>query len=253
MQVSVVVLAGSPNTGALNAVSAEPWEALIDLAGKPMVHYVMEAMSGPEIAQRVLVAPSALALQVSRPEWVCVPSGESLRASLSNGLAAVSPERPVLVATSDIPLLRADMVTRFITSCEQEQADFYYAVVEQQCAERAYPGIRRTWVRLKDGVLTGGNLFLIRPAAFQAVLSMTDQLAAMRKSPLRLALWLGVPFVVRLLLHRLSVSELEHTVGRLAGLQGRALWCPDPEVGFDVDKTWDLNLCREVLTASGGD
>jgi hypothetical protein len=126
-------------------------------------------------------------------------------------------------------------------------ADIHYAVVPRVAVERSFPGARRTYVRLADGVFTGGNLFLLRREALEPVLAWGQKVYALRKSPLRLGMLLGPFFALRFALGRLTIAAVEAKVRRLLGLVGRAVVTSFPAIGVDVDCPEDLRLIRQTL------
>jgi hypothetical protein len=70
-----------------------------------------------------------------------------------------------------------------------------------------------------------------------------------RKSPLRQASLLGYDTLFYLVLRQLSIQGAEEKVSQRLGIQGRAVLCPFAEIGMDVDKPFQLEIVREVLTA----
>ena len=92
-----------------------------------------------------------------------IPPGRSLLESLNNGLRAIDIEEPLLVLTSDIPLISKDALEDFLFRCKQKEADVYYSFVPKEINESKYPGVQRTYVKLYEGTFTGGNLVLLSP------------------------------------------------------------------------------------------
>ena len=59
--VKALILAGAPNTKKLTAVSPESYEALIPIAGRPMVDFVVAALEdSSSVEQIVIVGPEEL-------------------------------------------------------------------------------------------------------------------------------------------------------------------------------------------------
>jgi hypothetical protein len=244
--VRAVVLAGGRNQGALKAVSPVAWEALIPIHGRPMVDYVIQALAGhPRIRHVRVVGPEA----VARPGVEYIPPAPDLWDNIERGLADLADEEPVLIATADIPLLTTPIVDRFLNDVSAEAAarEVVYPVIPRPVAERRFPGVRRTYFRLKEGAFTGGNLFLVRPGAIRRARAYAQQLLAHRKKPWRLASDIGLGLLLRFLTRRLSLRDAERTAGRLLKIDGAAIICPDPEVGVDVDKPSDLALVTRLL------
>lgn len=253
--IPALVLAGRANRGRLREYSPVASEALIPLAGRPMLAYVLEALAAaPSVGPGVWVV--AADEGVARLAAACgarpVPAGASLVESLRAGLRALPPgaER-VLVATGDAALLTAEAVEEFVAAGRATGADVCWAVVPRAEYERQLPGSRRTFVRTADGAFTGGNLFLLRPEAVEPALGLLESFYAARKSPLALARLLGLPVLARWLLGRLTVAAVERRVAELAGVRGRAVILPRAELGFDVDDAEDAAYAEGVLRRRG--
>lgn len=65
--IPAIVLAGAPNDGCLREVSPAPFEALIEVGGRPLAAYVLDALLTTEdISRIVVVAPEQLARAYTR-------------------------------------------------------------------------------------------------------------------------------------------------------------------------------------------
>lgn len=248
--VNVILLAGAANNGPLKDMSTATNEALIEIGSKPMVQYVIDGLrQSAQIGRIVLCAPPGeLEPHVKGEGLEFVPSQGSI---LSNFLAAykvLPKDQAMMIATCDIPLITGEIIDGFLQLCQQKQADLYYPIVEKQVGEQKYPLVKRTYVQLREGTYTGGNLFLVNPAVVEEAAPRVERFLAYRKSPLKLAGLLGWTFAVRyLLLKNLRMHELEAKISQMLGIRGAVIECPWPEVGIDVDKPADLQLARAVL------
>lgn len=250
MKVEAVVLAGARNDGKLKGVSECEFEALIKVGDRPMVEYVIDALQGAGSVERmVVVGPRELAAAcegVDGIDWV--EFGSSMVENIQIGIERLDAKGHVLIVTSDIPLITAEAIDDFIRRCGQTTADIYYPIVRRETNERAFPGVRRTYVRLKDGVFTGGNLALLEPEIVPACRDVIEQAVSMRKKPLKLSRMLGFRFILKLMFNRLSLAEIEERVHRVLGFRGIGVESPYPEVGIDIDKPEDLELIERVLS-----
>jgi len=249
MKVEAVVLAGALNDGKLGQVSTAKYEALIPISDRPMVSYVVDALRGAACVERtVVVGPRELAPVLDGTAGVAwVESRGSMVENIKVGIDHSKPVGPVLLVTSDIPLITPEAIDDFVRRCGETAADIYYPIVRRETNERAYPGVKRTYVRLKDGVFTGGNLALIEPEVVPACEVMIERAVSMRKKPLKLSRMLGFKFIFKLLFNRLTLAEIEDRVQRILGFRGVGVESPYPEVGIDVDKPEDLALVEKVL------
>lgn len=247
---NAVVLAGSSGGGALEQTLRTNNKALIEISGRPMAQYVIDALRRvPEVKEIRVVGPvDDLRPRLSGEGVTFHPAGPDLIDNLLGAVLALPKNEEVLIVTSDAPLLTPAVIARFLAQCRQREADFYYPIVERKVSEARYPLAKRTYVALREGAFTGGNLMLLgNPALAEEVAPRVRQFFANRKSPLKLAGLLGWWFVLKLLLKIATIPELERQVSSLWGLRGAAIQSPDPEIGIDVDKPSDLQLVRAVL------
>ncbi len=238
---NAVVLAGGKNPLGQGA----PSKAFVPVAGRPMVAWVLEALRAGGVARVALVGPQA-PLDPAPGLWLEDRGG--ILENLEAALKALPPGR-VLVATGDVPLITGEAV-RYLLANAPEVA-LVYPIVPKEAVEARWPGMRRTYARLREGTFTGGNLFLLDPELFYRALPVARKIVARRKNPLALAPLFGFGALFKLLTGRLAVAELEAIAGRLFGVPMRAMVVPYPEIGVDVDKPEDLAFVVRELEAKG--
>jgi len=244
-----IILAGGESKK-LSHYSSQRYEAMIEIAGKPMVTFVTQALRDSGRINRIfVVGPSEVMANCAFPDdTVLLNGGNTILDTIQIGIEALGHEQPVVVATADIPLLTPDAVTDFLNQCAKAQeADLYYPVVPRQVNERYYPGNKRTYVKLREGVFTGGNIFLVNPAIVPGCLTNAEKIIEQRKHPLELCRIIGWLFVLKFLLRRLSVAEVEKQFSALLGIRGAVIFSGFPELGIDVDKPSDLELVKNVI------
>lgn len=243
--IDALVLAGSINNGPLRACSQEKHEALIKIGPDPMVNYVINALrSSGQVNQILVVSPSELKT-ILPSETIWIECGKSLMENIKRGCASM--DRPSLIATADIPLLTPESVNEFLSLCGDYSNDLYYPLVSRETLERRFPEARRTYVQFKEGVFTGGNIFLVNPMIIEKCLVLGQELADLRKKPLALARRVGISMMLKMLFRVLSLTEVQEKASRLLGIKGKAVICNYPEVGMDVDKPADLQLVSHIL------
>lgn len=250
MKIDAIVLAGSSNNGPLREYSSVSNEALIPIGNRIMVDYVISALQNAQsIGQIVVVGPVAELKEYYKEEgeFILAPAGQTAVESFQNGLAHLNPQGHVLVTTGDIPLLKPEAVESFIAKCAPFDADVYYPIVSKEVNEKYYPGVKRTYVALKEGTFTGGNIFLVNPQIVPHCVAKGEELVQLRKSPIALSRQIGFCFVLKFLCRMLSLEETEARFSELLKLKGKAVIMDYPEIGIDVDKPSDLELVRKVL------
>jgi len=245
-----VILAGGTNKGKLRDYSVENYEAIIEIDHRPMVSFVVDTLRNCPLINRIAIAgpPEEMNRLFGQMENVLVaPGGKTPVESLINALDVLKSKNRILVATSDIPLITLGSVTDFIKRCSRKQADVYYPIIPKEVNDKRYPGVKRTYIKFKEGVFTGGNLFLINPKVVKRCARQAEFFVENKKSPIGLARLLGGRFLLKFFFRSLTLKEVETKMSNIFGIKGAVVISPFPEVGIDVDKPSDLILVREKL------
>jgi GTP:adenosylcobinamide-phosphate guanylyltransferase len=242
---TAIVLAGGATDEAWRRASGAAMRALVPIHGEPMYRHVLRALQGvPEIGRILIVGdvPPGEGYEV-------LPPPDGLMESVQRGLEA-SMTDSVLFVSVDVPFLTAESVRFFLEESLRSGAALTYAVVPAALCREKFPQMKRTTVRLREGELTGGNLFWARREVALRELPRLRTLYAARKQPLRLALYVGVGILIRFLLAQwvsprfLSVRDVERRAEQLLGVPARAILCPYAEIGTDIDT---LQQWQQVL------
>lgn len=232
---TAVVLAAAGAGDPLMAQAGVASKALFPLGEKPLVAYLLAALrESRTVAEVVLVGPTTGALEGLFDH--VVPGGARLVDSLALGLGAAltTGSRRLLVCAADVPWVTGAMIDRFVASAPAGAA-VVYPVVSEAAATRDFPSQRRTYVRLREGRFTGGNLVLLDAAAVGAVLPLIDRAYNGRKNPLALAAMVGWGTLLALITGTATVAALEARVSRLLGGPAKALITDDAALAADVD------------------
>jgi hypothetical protein len=156
----------------------------------------------------------------------------------------------LLISACDIPFLTPGAIDDFLENCIPG-SHVYYPIVRRAACEQRFPGVKRTYARLREGTFTGGNLFLVQVKVLQPLAEQIERFFLLRKSPLRLAQLLGYGLLGRFLLSSLfgtlPLRVLERRVEELAGIRVKAVISNYAEIGTDIDKVGDLMLVNPQL------
>ena len=228
-----IILAGGQAHDPLARKFGVASKTLMPYQGRPLVEYTLEALlqAGLEV---ILVGPI---VPLSPPPRATLPDQGSLLANLEVGINAARGER-VLVATGDMPFLRQEAVRWVLENAPQ--AGFVYTIIARATIERRFPGMRRTYARVREGQFTGGNLVIVDKKLFFTALPLLKRALALRKKPLALARMIGFATLLRVLLGQADIAGLEARVSQIIGVPARALITPYAEVGVDIDTEEDL-------------
>jgi GTP:adenosylcobinamide-phosphate guanylyltransferase len=229
---ALVLAGGRPDPGLPQGV---PNKAFIPLCGRPMVEFVLQALRAAGSVNRiVLVAPAPFLPGIAGHDLAIGDRGDLLD-NIAEGLGAVGQGSPVLAAAADIPLLTPSVVDAFVGAASALEAECVYGVVRREDVRQELPGVRKTFIRLREGTFTGGSLVLLDPGAFARARPAIARAIRARKQPWTLARMFGLRTLLGLLTGTLRIPELEQRAFLLTGIRARALICRTPELALDVD------------------
>ncbi len=246
MGFDALVLAG----GSLKSISVKNvfTKGMLEIDGKPMVEYTIDALRDcPEIERVAVIIPSS----VSPGEWAkkvdkVLIGDKSLTENTHTGAVYLEPDGLFLVISADVPLITGSAIEKFLKKCRKMEADLYYPIISREEMDRKFPGTKRTYAHLKEGDFTGGNLVLVDSGTFEKNREFFENLYSLRKSPFMLAKVLGFRFVLRFLLGLATISEAEEKLSTLINAKGITV-VSDAEMGIDVDKDADLIYVKEAI------
>ena len=241
--IPAVVTAGGRLEGELARASGQSVKALVSLhEGTPLLRRVLDALAGSGVVgNTVVVGPESLAAHVG--EAHLLPEGDSGIENLIRGLEYLksSPvigggnsEGFALFAASDLPFLCAESVRWFIDNAPQD-ADIVFPITDRQRYEARFPGTPGAWTKLREGELTGGSVFLMRPAAIQRNRALIEKVFHARKSQWEMARLLGLGFALKFATGQLSVAAAEARATALTGCRCRVLADAHPHLACDLD------------------
>lgn len=227
-------------------------KALLDIAGKPMIQWVLDAVSAAQRVERVMVVglSQPAGLTCAKPVDF-LPDQGSLLANIQAGVrhsVALNPaSRYVFSISADIPALTGDMLDWVADTAMQTEDDVYYHVIKREVMEARFPTSKRSYVHLRDMDVCGGDVGVIRCEIVTNNDALWRRVIEARKSALKQAGLLGYDTLVLLLLRLLTLEGAVRRASRNLGVRGRGVVCPYAEVGMDVDKPHQLEIMRADL------
>jgi molybdopterin-guanine dinucleotide biosynthesis protein A len=236
----------------LYAYSNGDSKALIDVAGKPMVQWVLDALGEARQVDNVIViglSPKS-GVTCKKPVHYISNQGRMLAnivAGVTKALELDKKTKYVLVVSSDIPALKPEMVDWLVDTCMQTKDDLYYGVCTREVMETRFPGSKRTYTRLKAIELCGADVNITHVRMATEHLEMWETLIGTRKSPLRQAGIIGFGTLFQVLTRTITLESLVEKVCKRIGIKGRAIVWPHAEACMDVDKPHQLELLRADL------
>ncbi len=247
-----IVTAGGiplPEEPLYEATQGHP-KAMVDVAGKPMVQWVLDALTDARSIDNVIVVglTEKSGLKCGKKMYFVSNQGkmvENLQAGARKALEVNKDAEYVLLVSSDIPAIDGKMVDWVVDTAMQTKLDVYYNVIQRQVMEKRFPGSKRTWTKLKDMEICGGDMNVGRISLIVTdETDMWDKITNSRKNPLKQAALIGFDTALLLLTGKLTLQNAETKVMNRMKITGKAVVCPYAEVGMDVDKPHQLEIMR---------
>lgn len=232
-------------------------KAYLRIGGKLMLERVLRAFRAARSVDRIRVVtqPDAFAAAFGDRAHILaddvIAPGNGLIDSMIAGFAGLPPDARVLVSATDLALLTPAAVDTFAARAGEvaADADIGYGFVSRRAHEAKYPQVRHTWVRLREGVFCGAGISVLRAGSAPKTADLLRRVAALRKSPLRLAMLFSPGTWLRMLTGSVHIAELEARAGEMSGLRCRGVLCDEPELAVNVDRLADLRIAEALLAA----
>lgn len=209
--INCVILAGNGE----NQLNSKTSKAFIELHGKPMITYVIDALrSSNHVGKIAVVGESSRLNSLDTHIDIIIEGTGTMLNNIAAGVKYFQKDSMLLISTCDIPLITGESVSDFIKSSLELKADICYPIISRTTCQLAFPEARRTYATLREGQFTGGNLFMLNPAILDRCLYIAEQMIEYRKSPAKMSRVLGLPFLIKLATGRLSIEEVENRVSR---------------------------------------
>jgi len=250
---AVILAGGIPQPeDPLYSYSKGDSKALMDVAGKPMIQWVLDALSGAKHVDNVIIVGLSPKneLACEKPLHYLSNQGRMLSnivAGVNKSLEIDKKSQYVLVVSADIPALKPEMVDWLVDTAMQTKEDIYYGVCTREVMEKRFPESKRTYTKLKDIELCGADINISHVRMTTEHLDMWESLIGSRKSPLKQASIIGFGTLFQVLLRTINLDDLVEKVCSRIGIKGRAIIWPHAEACMDVDKPHQLELMRKDL------
>ena len=253
---AVVLAGGIPQPEEpLYSYSRGDSKALIDIAGKPMIQWVLDALGDAKHVDNVIVTglSSKVGLTCKKPMHFISNQGRMLGnivAGVAKSMQLDKKSKYVLIVSADIPALKSEMVDWLVETAMQTKDDLYYGVCTREVMEARYPGSKRTYTKLKGIELCGADINVTHVRMTTEHLDMWESLIGNRKSPLKQAGIIGLGTLLQVATRSITLEDLVTKVCDRIGIKGRAIIWPHAEACMDVDKPHQLELLREDIEKS---
>jgi GTP:adenosylcobinamide-phosphate guanylyltransferase len=251
---AIVIAGGTPQPGEYlyEETNGTP-KAMLDIAGKPMIQWVLDALCSAKTIDQVVVIglpPDCCDVRCHKP-LSFFPNQADMIENIRSGAKKVLEFNPqahhLLIASSDIPAITAEMVDWEVNTAMETDHDAYYHVITRETMETRFPGSRRSYVHLKGMDVCGGDMNIVRAQTVTTNETLWKKIVDSRKNALKQASLLGYDTLFLLMFRLLTLEKAVTLASKRLSIKGRAIVCPYAEVGMDVDKPHQLAIMRADL------
>lgn len=237
-----IVLAGYDAKEPLSQHFQVEAKALVPLAGKPMVAYVLETLrSSHAISQIIYVG--LLHPQLEGLYDVQLEPSPHILENLKNGITQAQQKTAsaMFIISADLAWLDAVAVDAFIEKSQECDAALLYAVIAAEQVRQQFPEQKhRQFARVQaegssSKEFTGGSVLYLRPEAISPLLTFAERAYRARKNLLALARILGFQLTMQFLSRNLKIVDVERRVSTLLTVDARALPIQHANLAIDVD------------------
>lgn len=247
--VNAIILAGGQGIKGLEESGSK---ALYRINGKMMIEYVIDTLRELDDVEKIVIVglPNIGFGEVfkEKVDKIIYSSGTIMENILA-GLEYLGYKENLIICTCDIPLITKEAVYDFIKRAELAQADLCYPIVKKELNDEKYPEMERTYVKLREGKYTGGNVFYLKPEIILKNYDFGQKLISYRKKPVKMARLLGIGFMLKFLAGRITIEMVEKKFFQITGINCKAIISSYPEIGQDVDKSGDLYAAVSYLSS----
>lgn len=251
---AIVAAGGVPQPGEpLYEYTQGGYKALLDVAGKPMIQWVLNALDEAATVDQIVVIglPEGTGVTCSKCIAYMPDQGEMLdniRAGVKKMLALNPGTQHVLSVSSDIPAVTVEAINWVVQAALETDHDLYYNLITRQVMEARFPSSRRSYTRIKGMEVCGGDVNVIRAITVAYNEELWQRIIAARKNVFKQAALIGYDVLLLLLLRAITLDNGVKIASKRLGIKGRAILCPYAEVGMDIDKPHQLEILRADLT-----
>jgi GTP:adenosylcobinamide-phosphate guanylyltransferase len=249
MPVDAVILAGAPAGPEMSPEDETLSRAMVMIGTKTMLQWIVDALKSSKSIGRIIAVGDVSADGLDEVVEPC----HSFLGNLMLGVDACGHNEPVLVLSSDIPMLTGEAIDDFVTRALATGGEMCYPIITKESCVEKYPDMKRTYLKTREGTFTGGNMLILSPAFMKRNEQRISDAYAARKKVFALARMIGFGVLIRAILAQalfpsvLPIPTLERAVSRMLGGHVAVIPTDYPEIGEDVDKASDLEAVRKII------
>jgi GTP:adenosylcobinamide-phosphate guanylyltransferase len=255
---TALILAGDRGPDDPVAISAGvKRKALAEVAEKPMLEHVIEAVSASQAVGRILIVANQVkdinswarsSPLAERDDITYLEGASSPVASVEKAIQEAEASFPLIVLGADCPLIRATDIDAFLAAAKaSDGAEILVALAPETLFRQRFSSVPRTFVRLGKEGYSGCNMFALQTAEIGSALRFWRKIESERKKALRLVAAFGLWSLVRVLLGRMDLEGAFERMSEVIGVTVKPYLTDNPLLAMDVDAPVHLAIVDECL------
>ncbi len=263
VKLPIIIFAGSPpERDNLMEYADVDYKALIDIHGKPMLTRILDAVVKSDMASYILIA-GVPEEKVTLPEGIdesivdyYLVTGETVDKVVKTGnfVLEKAKESPGIFEPGttngmyimgDVPVINSDSIKNFINSCTDRSGEFYYPIINKNDMDQSFPENGRSFNKIEGQYYCGGDIVMIDLTKLEKSYSKIQLVADNRKSLIKGMFFASPIIFLKYILKRIKLKEIEKLMTKVFEVDSRLIISSNPEIAFDVDKPYQLDLARK--------
>lgn len=239
-----VVTAGGRIDGAFAQAAGTDVKALAPVRGFTMLRRMTEALRQIGVTRLAVVGGeavrSACGDHVERVVDERVSGSENLLRALR---AWPEDGEPLIYATSDLPYVTGGAIADFLERAPP--GTLAVPLAEASDFVQRFPQPPPFGITLAAERVVNGGVFVLPAGSTEPIAAVAGRFFDARKRPWQMAGLVGPAVLLRFLLRRLSIGDLEARAGALLGVPSLAIRRCAPELAFDADTNEEYRYACE--------
>ncbi len=238
-----VITAGGRIDGAFAAEAGSSVKALAPVRGATMLRRIIEALRGAGASRIAVVGGDEVRAACEADVDRIVTEGPSGSENILRALRAWPDDGDTLLyATSDLPYVSAAAIEAFIAQVPAGVLALPLADAEHYA--RRFPGAPPFGITLAAERVVNGGVFVVPPGSAERIAGVAARFFDARKRPWQMAGLVSPWVLLRFLLRRVSVGDLETLASRTLSVPALAIRRCAPELAFDCDTAAEYEYAR---------
>ncbi|MEK6222903.1 MAG: NTP transferase domain-containing protein, partial [Chloroflexota bacterium] len=202
-------------------------KGMVDILGKPMVQWILDALSTAKNIDNVIIVGlnKSHGLTCDKPVYY-VPNQGGMISNIRAGaekVVKINPEsQHVMLVSSDIPTITSEMVDWVASTALETDDDLYFNYVRKDVMETRFPGSKRTFTKLKGMELCGSDINVVKTWTIAAKAGLWNKLEATRKNPLKQVAMIGFDTLFLIMFRLVDAHGAAKQISKRLKLKARA-------------------------------